>query len=97
MALAVLKNIVIIFALSTFVNFLFTKIKVPTILGYLLTGIIVGPSLLGIISSPDEIELMVEIGVVMLLFTIGIEFSLSHLLKIRKIVFLGGFLQFFLL
>jgi CPA2 family monovalent cation:H+ antiporter-2 len=96
MALAVLKNIVIIFALSTLVNFLFTKIRVPTILGYLLTGIIVGPSLLGIIRSPEEIELMAEIGVVMLLFTIGIEFSLNHLLKIRKIVFLGGFLQLLL-
>jgi CPA2 family monovalent cation:H+ antiporter-2 len=93
MALAVLKNIVIIFALSTFVNFLFTKIKVPTILGYLLTGVLVGPSLLGIISSRDEIELLAEIGVVMLLFSIGLEFSLNHLLKIRKIVFLGGFLQ----
>jgi CPA2 family monovalent cation:H+ antiporter-2 len=96
MALAILKNIVIIFALSTFVNYLFTKIKIPTILGYMLTGIIVGPHLLGIISSPNEIELMAEIGVVMLLFTIGIEFSLNHLLKIRKIVFLGGFLQFIL-
>ena len=94
MALEVLKNIVIIFALSTFVNFLFNKIKIPTIVGYLLTGIIVGPSMLGIISSPHEIELMAEIGVVMLLFTIGIEFSLNHLLKIRRIVFLGGFLQF---
>jgi|WetSurSiteA1Bulk_404760.scaffolds.fasta_scaffold00706_13 monovalent cation:H+ antiporter-2, CPA2 family len=93
MALAVLKNIVIIFALSTLVNFLFTKIRVPTILGYLLTGVIVGPFLLGVIHSPDEIELMAEIGVVMLMFTIGIEFSLNHLLKIRKIVFLGGFLQ----
>ena len=87
MALEVLKNIVIILALSTFVNFLFTKIKVPTILGYLITGIIVGPSILGVIRSPEEIELMAEIGVVMLLFTIGIEFSLNHLLKIRKIVF----------
>ena len=93
MALAVLKNIVIIFALSTFVNYLFTKIRVPTIMGYLLTGIIVGPSLLGVIHSREEIELMAEIGVVMLLFAIGIEFSLNHLLKIRKIVFLGGFLQ----
>jgi monovalent cation:H+ antiporter-2, CPA2 family len=96
MALEVLKNIVIIFALSTFVNFLFTKIKVPTILGYLLTGIIVGPSLLGVFHSPEEIELMAEIGVVMLLFTIGMEFSLNHLFKIRKIVFLGGFLQLLL-
>jgi CPA2 family monovalent cation:H+ antiporter-2 len=93
MALAVLKNIVIIFALSTLVNFLFTKIKVPTILGYLLTGVLAGPSLLGIINSRDEIELLAEIGVVMLLFSIGLEFSLNHLLKIRKIVFLGGFLQ----
>lgn len=96
MALAVLKNIVVILALSTLVNYLFTKIRVPTILGYLITGIIVGPSLLGIIRSPEEIELMAEIGVVMLLFTIGIEFSLNHLLKIRKIVFLGGFLQLLL-
>jgi CPA2 family monovalent cation:H+ antiporter-2 len=94
MVLAILKNIVIIFALSTFVNYLFTKIKIPTILGYMLTGIIVGPHILGIISSPEEIELIAEIGVIMLLFTIGIEFSLNHLLKIRKIVFLGGFLQF---
>ena len=93
MALTILKNIVIIFALSTFVNYLFTKIKVPTILGYLLTGVLVGPSMLGIISSHDDIELIAEIGVVMLLFSIGLEFSLNHLLKIRKIVFLGGFLQ----
>ncbi len=89
----VLKDIVIIFALSTFVNFLFTKIKVPTLIGYLLTGIIAGPHFLGIIEAPHEIDLMAEIGVILLLFTIGLEFSLNHLLKIRRIVFLGGFLQ----
>jgi CPA2 family monovalent cation:H+ antiporter-2 len=93
MELAVLKDIVIIFALSTLVNYLFTRIKVPTIIGYLLTGIIAGPYLFGLIRSPHEIEIMAEIGVVLLMFTIGIEFSLEHLFKIRKIVFLGGFLQ----
>jgi CPA2 family monovalent cation:H+ antiporter-2 len=93
MELDLLKNIVIIFALSTLVNFLFTKIKFPTILGYLLTGVIVGPSVLGIISHNDNINVISEIGVVMLLFGIGLEFSLNHLLKIRKIVFVGGFLQ----
>lgn len=92
----VLKDIVIIFALSTFVNFLFTKIKVPTLIGYLLTGIVAGPHFLGIISAPHEIDLMAEIGVILLLFTIGLEFSLNHLLKIRRIVFLGGFLQLIL-
>jgi len=93
MEMAVLKDIVVIFALSTLVNYLFTRIRVPTIIGYLITGIIAGPHLFGLIHSPHEIELMADIGVVLLLFTIGLEFSLEHLYKIRKIVFLGGFLQ----
>ena len=91
--LTILKDIVIIFALSTFVNLVFTKIKVPTVVGYLLTGIIAGPHLLSLVKARQEIELMAEIGVVLLLFTIGMEFSLKHLLKIRRIVFLGGFFQ----
>jgi CPA2 family monovalent cation:H+ antiporter-2 len=92
----VLKYIVIIFALSTLVNFIFTKIKVPTIIGYLLTGIIAGPYFLKLINDTQEIKLMSEIGIILLMFTIGMEFSLNHLLRIRKIVFLGGFLQIFL-
>ena len=64
MEFSVLKDIVIIFAFSSLVNYLFTRIKVPTIIGYLLTGVIVGPKLLGIIKAPQEIELMAEIGVV---------------------------------
>jgi monovalent cation:H+ antiporter-2, CPA2 family len=93
MELSILKDIVIIFALSTFVNLIFTRIKVPTVVGYLLTGIIAGPYLLSLVDAQHEIDLMAQIGVVMLLFTIGMEFSLQHLLRIRRIVFLGGFLQ----
>ncbi len=94
MDLTILKDIVIIFSLSTVVNFLFTKIKVPPIIGYMLTGILAGPYVLSIIESHHEIELMAEIGVVLLMFTIGLEFSLKHLVKIRRIVFLGGLIQF---
>ncbi len=93
MEFSVLKDIAIIFAFSSLVNYLFTRIKAPTIIGYLLTGVIVGPKLLGVIKAPQEIELMAEIGVVLLLFMIGMEFSLNHLFKIRRIVFWGGFLQ----
>jgi monovalent cation:H+ antiporter-2, CPA2 family len=89
----ILKDVVIIFALSTFVNYIFTKIRIPTLVGYLITGIVSGPFLLGIFHSPNDIELMAEFGVVILMFTIGMEFSLKHLLKIRRIVFLGGFIQ----
>ncbi len=93
MELTILKDIVIIFALSTLVNLIFTKIKVPVAVGYLVTGIIAGPQLLSLINDRHNIELLAEIGVILLLFTIGMEFSLKHLLKIRRIVFLGGFLQ----
>src|SRR3989304_6426438 len=93
MELVILKDIVIIFALSTLVNLIFTKKKVPTIVGYLLTGIIAGPHLLALVDAQHEIELMAEIGVIILLFTIGMEFSLKHLLRIRRIVFFGGLLQ----
>ncbi|MHA7111745.1 cation:proton antiporter [Sunxiuqinia elliptica] len=96
MELNLLKDIVVIFALSTVVNFLFTKIKVPTIIGYLLTGVLTGPYLLGLVSSHHQIELLAEIGVVLLMFTIGLEFSINHLLRIRKIVFVGGFMQLIL-
>src|SRR4030043_868449 len=96
MEINVLKDIIIILALSSAVNFIFTKIRIPTIIGYMLTGIVAGPHLLAIIKQPHEIELMAEIGVVLLMFTIGLEFSLNHLLKIRKIVFLGGFMQLLL-
>lgn len=92
----VLKDIVIIFALSTFVNFIFTRIKVPALIGYLLTGVVAGPYLLKLISSPENVEVMAEIGVILLMFTIGLEFSLNHLLKIRRMVFLGGFMQLLL-
>ncbi|MDD4107188.1 MAG: cation:proton antiporter [Prolixibacteraceae bacterium] len=96
MEFTILREIVIIFALSIFVNLVFTRLKIPTIVGYLLTGIIAGPHLLALVKGEHNIELLAEIGVILLLFTIGLEFSLKHLLKIRRIVFFGGFMQVFL-
>lgn len=93
MEITLLKDIVIIFALSTLVNLVFTRMKVPTVVGYLMTGIVAGPHLLSIVHAEHEIEILAEIGVILLLFTIGMEFSLKHLLKIRRIVFFGGLIQ----
>jgi CPA2 family monovalent cation:H+ antiporter-2 len=91
--LPLLKDIFIIFALSIVVLFVCLKIKIPTIVGFLITGIVAGPYGLGLISAVHEVETMSEIGVVLLLFTIGIEFSLKDLIKIKKSVFLGGSTQ----
>ncbi|WP_372755003.1 cation:proton antiporter [Labilibaculum sp.] len=82
--------------MSTLINLIFTKLKIPTVVGYLLTGILAGPHLLALVHGEHEIEVLAEIGIILLLFTIGLEFSLKHLLKIRKIVFFGGLIQVFI-
>ncbi len=93
MELSILTDIVIIFSLSTLVNLVFTRLRIPTVIGYLLTGIFAGPHLFSLVSGEHEIEVLAEIGVALLLFTIGMEFSMKHLMRIRRIVFLGGVLQ----
>ncbi|RPI46767.1 MAG: sodium:proton exchanger [Bacteroidetes bacterium] len=93
MEFGILRDIVVIFTLSTVVNLVFTRIKVPTIVGYLLTGILAGPHVFALTGDQHDLELLAEIGVILLLFTIGLEFSLRHLLKIRRIVFFGGLIQ----
>ncbi|MCX7769910.1 MAG: monovalent cation:proton antiporter-2 (CPA2) family protein [Proteobacteria bacterium] len=83
----------IIFIVSAIIVFILTKVKIPSLVGFLLAGILIGPSMLGIITNTHSIEVIAEIGVVLLLFSIGIEFSLKKLLKIKRVVFGGGLLQ----
>ena len=91
-----LKALVIIFGVSAVVVFLLGKLKVPSVVGFLLAGVILGPSVLDLVDDPQAIQLLAEIGVVLLLFTIGLEFSLKNLLNLRAIVFGGGLLQVFM-
>jgi CPA2 family monovalent cation:H+ antiporter-2 len=93
MEIPLLKDIVIIFGLSIVVLFICHRFRVPTIVGFLLTGILAGPHGLGLVKAIHEVKILVEVGVVLLLFTIGIEFSLKNLLQIKKSVLMGGSMQ----
>jgi len=88
-----LNEVLIIFVMSVSVIFLCSRIKIPSIVGFLITGVIIGPHGLGLIKSAHEVEVLAEIGVVLLLFTIGIEFSFRDLVRIKRVVLIGGFLQ----
>ncbi len=88
-----LKDIIIIFGLSIVVLFLFHRIWVPAIVGFLVTGILVGPHGLGLIHAVHEVKGLAEVGVVLLLFIIGIEFSLKKFLQIKKLILIGGSIQ----
>ena len=93
MELFLLKDILIIFALSMGVLFICHRLKVPTIVGFLLTGLLAGPHGFGLITADKEVKLLAEIGFVMLLFTIGIEFSLRDFIRIKRAVLMGGSFQ----
>ena len=86
-------DVLIIFALSIFVLLVFHRLHLPPIVGFLLTGVIAGPHGLSLIEIVRNVEVMAEIGVVLLLFTIGIEFSVKKLSRIRRLFLIGGSLQ----
>lgn len=91
-----LSDIVWIFGLATLVILLFMRFKIPTIIGFLFTGALAGPYGLSLVTASTTVEALSEIGVILLLFVIGMEFSLKSLLSIKKAVFIGGSLQVFL-
>ncbi|MBA3633761.1 MAG: cation:proton antiporter [Acidobacteria bacterium] len=86
-------DLLIIFLVSVPVAFLCLRLKLPLLVGLMLTGILIGPYALGLIKELQAIEILAEIGVVLLLFTIGLEFSLRRLREMKNLVLIGGGLQ----
>ncbi len=95
MDIPILDDVVIILGLAVVVLLLFQRLKLPTILGFLITGVIAGPHGLSLIDDIHNIEILAEIGVILLLFVIGIEFSLRRLSLIKRTILLGGATQVF--
>jgi len=90
---SIIKDIVLILLVSIPIIVIFNRIQLPSIVGFLIAGILLGPSLLKVINNPDEIEIMAEVGVILLLFSIGLEISLKELINIKKILLIGGGVQ----
>jgi CPA2 family monovalent cation:H+ antiporter-2 len=88
-----LDELAIIAALAVAVTVLLARVQLPTVAGLLAAGAMLGPFGLGLVRSVPAIEALAEIGVVLLLFSIGLEFSLGRLRDIMRQVALGGFLQ----
>lgn len=93
MHVPIFTDILVIFGLSILVLFVGHRLRIPPIVGFLLTGMIAGPHGFGAVTDITTVETLAEIGVILLLFTIGLEFSLKHLMEIRKSVLLGGSVQ----
>jgi CPA2 family monovalent cation:H+ antiporter-2 len=88
-----MEELIVVLGLSVGIILLFRRFKLPGVLGFILTGALAGPHGFGLVESVDAVEMLAEIGVIFLLFVIGMEFNLKKLASIGKAVFVGGLLQ----
>jgi CPA2 family monovalent cation:H+ antiporter-2 len=89
----IFTDLFIIFLVSVPVAIICLRLKLPILVGFMLTGILIGPFGLGLITELEVIETLAEIGVMLLLFTIGLEFSIGRLRKMRNLIVIGGSIQ----
>ena len=91
--LHVLRDLAVIFAGSLLVILVFHRLKLPALPGFIVAGVLLGPNALALVSDPHDVEGLAEVGVILLLFTIGIEFSLSRLKEMGRQILAGGLAQ----
>lgn len=92
-ALPFLGEVVALLVGSVLIAYLCYRIRLVPIVGFLITGVVIGPTALGLVKDQALIDGMAEVGVILLLFTIGVEFSLEKLARIRRLIVGGGGLQ----
>jgi len=90
---SILRDILIIFIFSIPVVLIAHRLKIPSIAGFLITGLIIGPHILRLIPSYEDIRILAEVGIALLLFSIGLEFSFDRLRGWARRVIGIGILQ----
>lgn len=88
-----LLDLLILLVLALGSALTFTRLRLSPIIGYLISGVIAGPYGLHLIKNIHEVEVVAEFGVILLLFTIGLEFSISRLLRLKQLIMTGGLAQ----
>lgn len=94
--LAFLRELLIVLAVTLSIVFVFQRLGVPSIVGFLLAGVVIGPHGLKLVSDLPTVAIIAHVGVVILLFTIGLELSLAELAAVRRYAVWAGLLQILL-
>src|SRR5688572_30778813 len=90
---AFLTDVVALIVAGALIAYICFRLKLVPIVGFLIAGVLIGPNALGLVQDEALVGATAEIGVILLLFTIGIEFSLEKLASIQKLIFGGGSVQ----
>lgn len=88
-----LTQIAALVVAAAVIGYACVRLRIVPIVGFLLAGVLIGPNALAVVREREVIDAAAEVGVILLLFTIGIEFSIGRLMAIRRLVLLGGSLQ----
>jgi len=91
--MTLLHDIILILFLAILIILVLSRLRIPPVIGFLFTGILIGPTAFKLVTTIHEIEFMAEIGIVLLMFTIGLEFSLGKIQRMLKDFLLFGGLQ----
>ena len=91
--LPLISTIAVSFGFALIGGFLASKLKMPPLIGYLTAGILVGPATPGFVADSNLSFELSEIGVILLMFGVGLHFSIQDLLKVKKIVIPGAIVQ----
>ena len=89
----ILRELIMLLAVSLPITFLFHKMRLPALVGFLITGILLGPHGIALVTDTTVVERLAEIGVVLLLFTVGLEFSIESIMRSSRLLVTGGGLQ----
>lgn len=87
------KDLLTILGFSIFVLLVGYRLRIPPVVGFILTGVLAGPYGLALVGGTEDVNMLAELGIVLLLFEIGMEFSLKKLVQIKRLFLLGGSLQ----
>jgi CPA2 family monovalent cation:H+ antiporter-2 len=92
-SVALISTLAVGFALALIFGFIAVKLKAPALLGYLVAGILIGPGTPGLVADVELTSQLAEVGVMLLMFGVGLHFSIEDLLSVKKIALPGAVVQ----
>ena len=90
---AFFSEVTVLLVVAAIIAYVCFRLGLVPIIGFLVAGVVIGPNALGLVRDRELIDAAAELGVIFLLFTIGLEFSLAQLARIRRLIFVGGGVQ----
>jgi CPA2 family monovalent cation:H+ antiporter-2 len=88
-----LTDILIVIAVAAVVTLVFSRLRLPALVGLFVAGVLIGPNALGLIESPESVEELADVGVIFLLFTLGLELSFKRMARLARVLLVAGPLQ----